>query len=330
MSEQVPADEAASTQALIALLRQKMQRENPATMHRDAHPKQHGLVRGSFEVASDLPLELAIGVFQPGAQYDTWVRFSNQSAPPRHDQVKDIRGVGLKLMSVPGEKIPLGDGNTTSQDFILISTPVFVTHNVREFAQLIKALNKGKLWLLLFFLFHPRGAFNLIKSNKRFFSPLEAHYFSATPYKFGDRVVKYKLAPHTSPTPLSGKLDENYLRNNMARQLNERAYAFDFCVQFRTHPATMPVEDPGKLWQEKDAPFIKLATLTIPQQIFDDFDQDRFGRDLSFSPWHALPAHKPLGGINRARKAVYDALSEFRHKQNQTERFEPVSFEQRH
>jgi hypothetical protein len=28
---------------------------------------------------------------------------------------------------------------------------------------------------------------------------------------------------------------------------------------------------------------------------------------LSFSPWHSIPAHKPMGHINRARRFVYDA-----------------------
>ena len=38
--------------------------------------------------------------------------------------------------------------------------------------------------------------------------------------------------------------------------------------------------------------------------------------NLSFNPWHSLPAHRPLGGINRARKVVYPALSKLRHERN--------------
>ncbi|MEK1942330.1 MAG: hypothetical protein AAAB16_18325, partial [Pseudomonas sp.] len=37
----------------------------------------------------------------------------------------------------------------------------------------------------------------------------------------------------------------------------------------------------------------------------------------SFNPWHALPEHRPLGGINRLRKAVYEAVSAYRHERNQ-------------
>jgi hypothetical protein len=37
---------------------------------------------------------------------------------------------------------------------------------------------------------------------------------------------------------------------------------------------------------------------------------------MSFNPWHAVPAHKPLGGINRLRQAVYQAISKLRHEMN--------------
>jgi hypothetical protein len=33
---------------------------------------------------------------------------------------------------------------------------------------------------------------------------------------------------------------------------------------------------------------------------------------MSFNPWHALVPHRPLGSMNRARRAIYEALSAFR------------------
>ena len=38
-----------------------------------------------------------------------------------------------------------------------------------------------------------------------------------------------------------------------------------------------------------------------------------FSREL----WHALPEHRPIGGINRLRKAVYEAVSIYRLERNQ-------------
>lgn len=329
----VPPDEDHYCQLLTELLREKMIRENPTVMQRDAHPKQHGLVKASFKIVTDLPPELSCGVFKAGKEYQAWVRFSNQNAPAQPDSVKDIRGAAIKLMNVPGEKLSTPDGNQTSQDFVTISTPVFVTHDVREFYYLIKALVSGKLALLWHFLWNPRSLMNLLRSNKKDPSPLSIRYWSTTPYLLGvDKVVKYSLIPQNNAGSLratapSDQLDENYLRQNMIEALSQEDSLFDFCVQLQKDPKRMPIEDPGKLWRETESPFIKVATLTIPKQKFDTPEQDTLGRTLSFSPWHSLPEHRPLGGINRARRKIYNNLSEFRHAANHVKRREPTHFD---
>ena len=89
----------------------------------------------------------------------------------------------------------------------------------------------------------------------------------------------------------------------------------------------MPVEDPGKLWNEAISPFRKVATIKIPLQSFATPERDELGENLSFTPWHALPEHRPLGGINRARRVIYDLISIFRHKENNQLRREPVDFD---
>ncbi|MBF2075025.1 MAG: hypothetical protein IGS50_14865 [Synechococcales cyanobacterium C42_A2020_086] len=63
----------------------------------------------------------------------------------------------------------------------------------------------------------------------------------------------------------------------------------------------------------------------MPRQIFDSPEQFAFGEALSFTPWHALPAHQPLGSINRARKAIYQAGSEQRHQEMKVAVEEPTS-----
>ena len=181
---------------------------------------------------------------------------------------------------------------------------------------------------MVYFLFHPRSAINLLKSNKRFYSPLEIRYWSTTPYKLGDnQVVKYSLIPQQlKQTPIPPKPSFDYMREHLVEQLSAQEYAFDFCVQLRTLPDSMPIEDPGKLWKEEISPFVKVATLRIPQQSFDSPEQNIYGRDLSFNPWHSLPDHQPLGGINRARKVIYETLSKFRHEKNHAAITEPTDF----
>ena len=85
----------------------------------------------------------------------------------------------------------------------------------------------------------------------------------------------------------------------------------------------MSVENSRIEWSEARAPFYKVATITIPQQKFSSAAQDEFGDNLSFTPWHALPDHRPLGRVNRVRRVVYEELSKLRHELNHAPRSEP-------
>ncbi len=58
-------------------------------------------------------------------------------------------------------------------------------------------------------------------------------------------------------------------------------------------------------WPEDAAPFQTVARIWIPKQMFDTPGRMAFGENLSFTPWHAIAAHEPLGEINRMRKDVY-------------------------
>ena len=81
------------------------------------------------------------------------------------------------------------------------------------------------------------------------------------------------------------------------------------------------------LWDEARSPPIEVATIRIPRQTFDSPAQQAYCENLSFTPWHSLPEHRPLGGINRVRKAVYLAVSTLRHRLNQAPRVEPTGME---
>lgn len=112
----------------------------------------------------------------------------------------------------------------------------------------------------------------------------------------------------------------------MQKYLAQREACFDFLVQLRKRPSEMPIEDPTLEWSEKDSPFIPVARITIPPQESGSPEQLEFCENLSFTPWHAIPEHRPLGGINRVRKTVYDTISRVRHELNGDERREPTGF----
>lgn len=109
----------------------------------------------------------------------------------------------------------------------------------------------------------------------------------------------------------------------MAQQLGASDAVFDFAIQVQTDPYKMPIEDPSVNWDESLSPFQRVATLTIPAQVFDTPSRDEMGDNLSFNPWRTLAEHRPMGGISRARRQVYRALSKFRHERNQAPQAEP-------
>lgn len=329
--EYPPVDEARWIAELTERLLAKISQENTdGIMRRDAHPKMHGLVKAEFIVEPGLPPELAVGLFAKAATYPAWIRYSNQDASRQSDTKADIRGMAIKVLNVPGTKLLEEDSESGSHDFLTISTPVLVSADVQEFTRLIRAFTGGLLKMGLFCLIHPRATWNLLAAMKHHGNPLTTRYWSTTPYLFGDgRAVKYSNIPHvTAPDGVPAGAGDNYLRQAMVRTLASEGARFDFCVQFQTDADTMPIEDAGDEWHEHASPFRKVATIHIPPQVFDTPERDQYGNNvLSFNPWHALAEHRPLGGINRARKLVYRAISTFRHQKNKLERREPDGYE---
>jgi catalase len=328
-TEYPPLDENEKILDLAERLKAKITADNVGgIMRRDAHPKMHGVVKAEFIVDSDLPAELRVGLFaQPGV-YQAWIRFSNQNSSIQPDIKADIRGMAIKVMGVPGEKILPDPALARTQDFILISTNVFVTADAAQFDGLIRALTGNALSIACFFLLHPRALWNLYKSMITFANPLQIRYFSTTPYRFGVAAsVKYSARPSIAvPDEIPQSPADDFLRDAMVKQLDKGGAVFDFMVQFQTDADTMPIEDPGKAWPEAVSPFRKVATVRIAEQEFDSQQQREFGENLSFSPWHALPDHRPLGGINRARRIVYETISAFRHRCNMIAPHEPDSW----
>jgi hypothetical protein len=324
-TEYPPAGEQEHIDSLIASLRSKMEGDYAKTrMLRDAHPKMHGCVHGVFAVLPGLAPDLKVGLFGESRTYPAWIRFSNQNNSVSPDSKPDIRGAAIKLMGVGGTKLIDSDPGCTTHDFILISDDRFVTKDVAEFDGLVKGMMGGLVRLAWYFLTHPRVLRNLVTSLKKFANPLDIRYFSVAPYLLGTRAVKYSLTPRVVGNATApAHAGDDYLKQAMVDRLSSGEAVFDFAVQFQTDAYTMPIEDPGIAWNEADSPFLKVATLTIPAQIFDSAERREFGDNLSFNPWRCLAEHRPLGGISRARRQVYQALSKFRHERNKVVQAEP-------
>jgi len=329
--EQLQPDEDVHVQKLIELLKGKMQKDYASgKMLRDAHPKQHGCIKAEFSVEPQLPNELRVGVFKVARSYPAWIRFSNASGDVQADTEKDVRGMAIKLMGVSGEKLLEDEKDAQTQDFILISNPVLPVGTAADFHKLVDASINGHMIRFFFNPFdaHLRELILFAKAAKQHTNPLDIRYWSTTPYLFGTRAVKYSVRPtSTNISKMPKNPSPDYLREIMQQQLVIEGASFDFMVQFQMDQTKMPIEDASIVWDETLAPFHKIATITIPPQKFDTEAQMDFGENLSFTPWHSLPDHRPLGNINRVRKEVYRNLSKFRHTHNDKPHKEPTGAE---
>ena len=167
---------------------------------------------------------------------------------------------------------------------------------------------------ILYFVTHPKAAGIARAAQQHHTCHLDIPYWSATPYLFGEgRAVKYRVRPAPGQRPSAAPTGTaSYLTDALRMRLAAGEAVFELAVQFQTDPERMPIEDASVEWPADAAPFQTVATLRIPSQRFDSPEQLAQCEAMSFNPWHALVPHRPLGSMNRARRAIYDALAQFR------------------
>lgn len=319
--ETVPPDEAAALAAIVQNIEASVRKAaaESGMARRDAHPKAHGCVKAEFRILDDLPETLRAGLFARPGVHQAWIRFSNSNPTPQGDKPEDGRGMAIKVLDVP-------DSPSGTQDFLMVNAPVFIVRNAADYLAFLQASPQWRFFVPDLNPFHLRvREFFIVRSllGRRVQDPLDSRYWSMSPYQYGDRVCKFSAVPTSGPSPFNQTDSENFLRDNLISHLKEREATFDFRIQLRTNPATMPVEDACIEWREEEAPFVTVARVTIPPQDFDSPEQRAFCENLSFTAWHGLAAHRPLGGLNRLRRTVYDAVSRLRHEINGTPRVEP-------
>jgi hypothetical protein len=328
--EYPPADEPAGIAEVQRLTTERFLALFPPGVRpvlRDAHPKMHGLVRAEFIVPYGLPESLRYGIFKNPGTYQAWIRFSASAGTPQPDYVMDGRGMAIKLMGVQGTKVLPGASNENTQDFVMINFPTFFVRDVKDYLTFNVAVENGNREL--YFREHPtefaasQGILNQEVNN-----PIQIQYWSQTPYQLGPHAIKFSARPISSQhdgKPASP--GPEFLTEAMAKALSREDVYFDFMVQVQSDPVNMPVEDALTLWDDQLSPFQKAATIRIPKQSFNSTAQREFGENLSYTPWHCLPDHRPLGGINRARLTIYESLSKIRHEMNGVTAREPTGDE---
>lgn len=332
--EYIPPLEAEQIEQIVALHRdvqEKMDRKQ-TPVPRGQHPKQHGCVLAEFIIEPTLRDDYRHGLFSEPHIYPALVRFSN--GKQHNDQLPDAHGMAIKVLGLKGASLLHPGQETTTQDFVLLDHPVFFVKNVADYIPLMNDFRRlatggflAKSATVMKGMFSLNYKFKILRATgkKRPDSPLRIQYWSTTPFKLGSGAIKISARPDLrglSPLPPSTSKDK--LRLALSEHLETREARFDFLVQLQTDPITMPIEDPTARWDETVSPYQKVATLRIPPQSFASPEQMAFGENLSFSPWHGLQEHRPLGGINRTRRKVYEAMAARRRELNHAQLREPT------
>ncbi len=324
--------------------------------YRPVHAKSHGVLVGTFEVLPGLPEPLAQGLFSVPASYPAVVRLSTNPGDLLADDVSSPRGFAVKVLNVPGEVLPNHAGSTT-QDFVSITADVFGAPNPAGFLKQIKLLDKT--------LTVPEEVKHAVSLSARatnavlgvvglhsgtldnIGSPavhiLGESFTTIAPLRFGNYVAKIGFAPGSeSLRKLTGKsidLGDGYnaLEDLIKQFFRHETAVWDVKAQLALAPKPgadekhnkFPIEDASVRWPPEDSPWQTIARITVaPQHTYSD-DRQRFvDEQLSFSPWHALAAHRPLGGIMRSRLKAYEEAAKYRAQRNGRSHVEPKSIDE--
>lgn len=289
---------------------------------RVTHSKTLACVRGEFIIEPNLPPELQVGLFKTARSFPAWIRFSQTFEAS--DKKRDGRSLTIKVMDVPGEKILPEAKWATTQDLPMMNGKVFFVRNVTDFLEFMRNLNKPRKFF--FPSINPlkwrlRELYLYLAQLKKPKNLLDLSYYGEVPYRFGDRTMKYQVVPHSQNSwKHSIPPSDDFLHQVTAEFLKTREAYFDFLIQFQTDPVKMPIEDATVEWK---SPLYKVATLKIFSQDIDSPENKDKGENLIYNPWHCLIEHQPVGGINRARRSVYNATINKRLERNKREYQEP-------
>jgi hypothetical protein len=229
-------------------------------------------------------------------------------------------------MDVDGEVL-LDDGGRRNQDFLMINQPAFAFANAEDYLRLTKTIRENDDDATNFFaplkvevpgvsdeqkarIGRTAGLVQRLQAVP-VANPLEVRYFGAAPFLFGpDRVMRFSAEPWGGEQPqvMPQSPSEDYLREALVKTMRGKEdVSFDFKVQVRGQGEDLDIEDASTVWDEAETPYVNVARITIPapQRRVDSPKRAERCESLVFTPWHSLADHRPLGSINRLRKAVY-------------------------
>ncbi|WP_421981256.1 peroxidase family protein [Roseibium sp.] len=269
-----------------------------------------------LHVSGDLPDDLVAGHWQKGADLSTTLRLSNASGQHQPDSERDLRGAALRV-----------DAGDEVQDLLMTNFPVPHARDAEQFIAFASAMAGNRIIgvVKLLFAVGPREAIRMLRNvsggtGRKVHTLSQESFWSRGAILWGDAgPVRYFIRP-ASGEPEAGSetdipTDPNYLRSEITKRVQEEEVSWEFCVQRFVSEEVTPVEDAAAEWPEDRSPPIVAARLTVPEQDVTTLEaQDKAAAidRLAFNPWNTQPGFRPLGNLNRARKAVYAASAAHR------------------
>jgi hypothetical protein len=106
---------------------------------RSVHAKSHGIFKGTFEILSGLPEELAQGFFAKPSTRPAVLRFSTIPGDLLDDSISTPRGLAMKIIGVEGARLEESEQDQ-NQDFLMVNGPTFNAPNANAFHKNLKLL----------------------------------------------------------------------------------------------------------------------------------------------------------------------------------------------
>ena len=329
--------------------------------YRPVHAKSHGTLVGTLAPLPNLPEYLKQGLFADGASHPVILRFSTNPGDMLADNVSSPRAMALKVLNVNGEKTPNHTGDT--QDFVCVNGDAFSAPDPAGFLDQIKLFDKtlnvpeGVKHAVSVVARGTNAVLSAVGAPSATLTGIGApatHILGETfttvaPLRYGNYIAKFAFAPGSENLKkLTGEgidlgADYNALEELIKKFFRHEKAVWEVKVQLALveDPALeekdklFPIEKADVPWPAEPkhgkaaSPWQTVATITVePQNSYSDARQLFVDEQLSFSPWHALAAHRPLGGIMRSRLKAYEEARKYRAQRNAREIVEPTSVEQ--
>lgn len=295
----------------IQELQKKAAADHGQPVQRGFHAKSHACLSGELRLDPHRDPRTRFGLFANNQQDKRIVaRFSNGVGWRQGDSELDARGLAIKVFGVPGPKFMPDEEDT--QDFLMTNSPTPVGRDAVEFMEFARANTNGRLSGLFFLAGHAPTAAKALARTTAIDSMVTERFWSGGPYHLGaHQAVKYSTRPcDLRLVREPSRATDDYLRDDLVLAAKD-GVCMTLYVQLQTDPDKTPIENSSVVWEETDSPILPVARVWMPPQEVSPSGTAACDA-LAFTPWHSMPAHKPMGHINRARRYVYLASQSLR------------------